>query len=248
MPGYARRVIVVIGDPILHPFDGHAPALAGGPAAAIARTCVLAGATVQLAGKVGDDPAGDEVLLSLNRDGIGHVALLRNAGVSTAIGRPAGDGSEAEGVAAVISPDDAWTLDPEESGDDSPDLSDTEEALASAWPTAPSALAPEDLDLALRYLIAFDVLVVAEPLDAATLTVAAEAAAFSGAHLVIVGRAAVPSASGDAVTVLEPPAADPDGDFAAVVARYAVALDGGTPSAAAFKSALGDSAWESAAP
>ena len=80
VPGYARRVIVVIGDPILHPFDGHAPALAGGPAAAIARACVLAGATVQLAGKVGDDPAGDEVLLSLNRDGIGHVALLRNAG------------------------------------------------------------------------------------------------------------------------------------------------------------------------
>ena len=60
-----------------------------GPAAAIARACAAAGATVQLAGKVGDDPPGDEILLSLTRHGIGHVALLRDAGTVTPVGAPA---------------------------------------------------------------------------------------------------------------------------------------------------------------
>ena len=173
--------------------------------------------------------------MSLNRDGIGHVALLRDAGVSTAIGRPAGDGPETGPDRWDASVDAAWTLDTDVD-------SASQRGACGRWPAHRGVaddtvrLAPEDLDLALRYLISFDVLVVAEPLSAATLAVAAESAAFSGAHLVIVGRAAVPPASGDAVTVLEPPAADPDGDFAAVVARYAVALDAGTlPAAAAFR-------------
>ena len=239
---YARPVIVVVGDPMLHPFDGHAPAVAGGPAAAIARACVLAGATVQLAGRIGDDPAGDEILLSLTRDGIGHVALLRNAGLSTAIGSAAADTP-----VSAVSADDAWTREASDVSDDGAQPAEEVDPPVVAWPSAPSSLPAEDLDLALRYLVTFSVLVVAEPLGAATLAVAAESAAFSGAHLVIVGRPLdVPAAAAETVTVLEPPLTDPDGEFAAVVARYAVALDGGTQPAEAFRSALGSSGWEPA--
>ena len=250
MPGYARRVIVVVGDPILQPFDGHAPAVAGGPAAAIARACALAGAVVQLAGRVGDDPAGDEVLLSLTRDGVGHVALLRVAGLSTGIGRPMARPDDDPARPNDL-PGDTWALQLDEAADRRTgpvDLAEPGDGPAAAWPTTVSALAPQDLDLALRYLIAFGVLVVAEPVAGATLAVATESAAYSGAHLVIVGSGAeMPTAPADAVTVLEPPSADPDGDFAAVVARYAVALDGGAPPDRAFRAALGDSGWESAA-
>jgi len=235
-------VIVVIGDPDLRPSLGDVSAVAGGPAAAIARACVMAGSTVQLAGKIGDDPAGDEILLFLNRDGIGHVALLRDAGHPTRIAPP--------GSAAATGPDQddasveaAWSLDTEA---DQADPAASAGGAASAEPTS-SALAPEDLDLALRYLVTFAVLVVAEPLGAATLAVAAEAAAFSGAHLVIVGQPAeVPRVPADGITILEPPPVDPDGDFAGLVARYAVSLDGGSPAAAAFRAALGDTGWEPA--
>ena len=180
MPGYARRVIVVVGDPILQPFDGQAPAVAGGPAAAIARACALTGADVQLAGRVGDDPAGDEVLLALTRDGVGHVALLRVAGLATSIGRPiALPGGDPAGDGDL--PGDTWALELEELADGHvgpDDLSGLGDGPAVAWPSTVSALAPQDLDLALRYLIAFGVLVVAEPVAEATLAVATESAAY----------------------------------------------------------------------
>ena len=202
----------------------------------------MAGSTVQLAGKIGDDPAGDEILLSLNRDGIGHVALLRDAGHPTRIA-PQMDAPDTGPDRDDSSVDAAWALDTEA---DQADPAASAGGAASAEP-ARSALAPEDLDLALRYLVTFAVLVVAEPLEAATLTVAAEAAAFSGAHLVIVGQPAeVPRVPADGITILEPPPVDPDGDFAGLVARYAVSLDGGSPAAAAFRAALGDTGWEPA--
>ena len=238
-------MIVVIGDPDLRLSPGDASASAGGPAAAIARACVGAGATVQVTGKIGDDPAGDEILLSLNRDGIGHVALLRDAGHPTRIAP--------RGIAPATGPDQddgsvdaAWALATEADPAAPADLGVAGLGADQAR-SARSALDPEDLDLALRYLVTFAVLVVAEPLEAATLTVAAEAAAFSGAHLVIVGRPAeVPQVPADGITILEPPLVDPDGDFAGLVARYAVALDGGSPAAAAFRAALGDTGWEPA--
>ena len=56
-----------------------------------------------------------------------------------------------------------------------------EPVAARERPPAPvSVLAPEDLDLALRYLSSFAVLVVAQPLAPATLAVAVESAAYSG--------------------------------------------------------------------
>lgn len=245
-PRYPRGVIVVIGDPILRPAGVGAPSQAGGPASAIARACAEAGATVQIAGKVGDDPAGDEILLTLTRDGIGHVALLRDAGTVTQVGAPAASTITADEV-------DAGSLaDARADADREPDpmTTDGDEQRASA-PT--SALAPEDLDLALRYLTSFAVLIVAQPLHASTLAVAVESAAYSGAHLILIDAteaetAAVASVPVDDITALLSPADDAEGQFAGLVGRYAAALDGGAAPAAAFRTALGTAGWEPATP
>jgi sugar/nucleoside kinase (ribokinase family) len=235
-------VIVVIGDPSLRPAGATATAEPDGPAAAIARACAQAGATVQLAGKVGDDPPGDEILLGLTRHGIGHVALLRDPGTVTSVGTP---------VAASIADEDV-------APDERPETDAESEPVAASAdrgrPPAPaSVLAPEDLDLALRYLSSFTVLIVAQPLQPATLAVAVESAAYSGAHLILIDAteaetATVSNVPVDDITALESPAGDPDGDFAGLVGRYAAALDGGTPAAAAFRAALGTAGWESATP
>ena len=121
-------------------------------------------------------------------------------------------------------------------------------------PAAPtSVLAPEDLDLALRYLSSFTVLIVAQPLQPATLAVAVDSAAYSGAHLILIDATEAETAATsrvpvDDITALESPAHDPDGDFAGLVGRYAAALDGGAPAAAAFRTALGAAGWEAATP
>lgn len=234
-------MIVVVGDPSLRPAGATATAEPDGPAASIARACALAGATVQLAGKVGDDPPGDEILLGLTRDGIGHVALLRDVGTTTTIGQPAAAPIPDEDVA----PDDLLDTDAESEPSPAPDR--------SRPPMPVSVLAPEDLDLALRYLSSFSVLIVAQPLQPSTLAVAIESAAYSGAHLILIDAteaetAAVSNVPVDDITALESPAGDPDGDFAGLVGRYAAALDGGAPAAAAFRTALGTAGWESATP
>jgi len=118
-------------------------------------------------------------------------------------------------------------------------------------PAPTSALAPEDLDLALRYLTSFAVLIVAQPLSPATLAVAVESAAYSGAHLILIDAteaetAAVATVPVDDITALLSPADDTEGQFAGLVGRYAAALDGGTAPAAAFRSALGTAGWEPA--
>ncbi len=246
-PGYARPVIVVVGDPILRPAGVGAPSHAGGSAAAVARACTAAGATVQLAGKVGDDPAGDEILLTLTRDGIGHVALLRDAGTITVVGPAAVSAGAVDDDAA--DPTDGATFDATGPGvDPGPDAVDDVGA-----PAPVSALAPEDLDLALRYLTSFAVLIVAQPLSAATLAVAVESAAYSGAHLILIDAteaetAALAGVPVDDITSLLSPADDPEGQFAGLVGRYAAGLDGGAAPAAAFRAALGSAGWEPTAP
>jgi hypothetical protein len=234
-------VIVVVGDPSLRLAGESATAEPDGPAAAIARACARAGATVQLAGKVGDDPPGDEILLALTRDGIGHVALLRDAGTMTTVEQSAPP-SVAEDVVASEDAPDAEPGPTVDAVDDPP-----------RPPAAVSVLAPEDLDLALRYLSSFSVLIVAQPLQPATLAVAIDSAAYSGAHLILIDAteaetAATSKVPVDDITALESPAGDPDGDFAGLVGLYAAALDGGAPAAAAFRTALGAAGWESAVP
>lgn len=182
------------------------PGAADGRAVSIARAATAAGASVQLVGKVGDDPEGDQLLADLARAGIGHVAVLRDAAARTPV--------------VALLPDDAET-------DDQP-----------LPPPEGLGLDAADVELALRYLTDFRVVVVADPLSTDARRSVAEAASFAGAHLVVVADS---SSSGDdlpdGATILQgPTTADADG-FARLLGAYAAAVDRGTAPGAAFDEA-----------
>ena len=110
--------------------------------------------------------------------------------------------------------------------------------IRSAAPTIEAA----DLDLALRYLPDVRAIVLVAP-DASLLVVAVAAAGWSGGALVVVGpidagATAVIEAAGTRPIVLEPPARDPDGAFAGLVAALAVRLDAGEDPGAAWRSTV----------
>jgi len=104
-----------------------------------------------------------------------------------------------------------------------------------------------DLDLGLRYLAECQVLVVAEPLPADVVTIAADAAAYHGAALVVLadGASEPPQLPND-TTVLQIPG-DDEGAFTDLVGRYAAKLDEARLPAAAWREATEESAWEKAA-
>ena len=79
------RTVVIIGSPAAEsdPRGGHQ---AVGLAARVAHGLVQGGDHVELIGRVGADVAGDETILALSRDGIGHVAVLRDPSLATPIG------------------------------------------------------------------------------------------------------------------------------------------------------------------
>jgi len=109
---------------------------------------------------------------------------------------------------------------------------------------------PADLDLALRYLPEIRAIVLVAP-PPTLLATAASAAGFTAATLVVVGP--VDALALDAIAtpgpiVLDPPAHDPDGAFAGLVAALAVRLDAGDPPAAAWATTLAALAVESPAP
>ena len=137
---YAGAVIVVIGQPVLTRVDGNP--VATGSAARIALTAADRGAAVQLIGKVGDDPDGEALVLALAQGHVGHVALLRDPAHRT-----------------PVQVDDAATIDEE--------LTEPGEILApeAARPGGDRADRPAldagDVDLGLRYLTEFRVVVVA---------------------------------------------------------------------------------------
>lgn len=183
---------------------------AAGTAAALARVAAAAGAEVQVVGRIGEDELGEGVILALARAGVGHVAILRDPGRPTAEAHPTAD---------------------EEDADDPSD--DTR-------PPTGLSLDAADLELALRYLPDYRVVVVADDLDEPALATAIGAARWAGAQLiVIVAPGTRPTGLPPEATVLEAPAHDPDGAFAAVVGAYAAALDGGVGPAEAFASASG---------
>lgn len=230
-------MLAVLGSPTYLP--GTAPAApdeAGGLAAGIARAAAGSGAHVQLVGKVGDDPAGDAVLIALARAGVGHLAVLRDAGRATPIAPLAVrtvDSADATPLAALLAAEDGIDAAPADGRD-----------VASA-PVDGLALEPADISLGLRYVREFRVLVAADPLDEASAAVVAEAATFADATLIAVARAGqpIPAALGSAI-VLEAPPADPDGAFAAVVGRFAAAVDRGVAAAEAFRAATTEGGWE----
>jgi hypothetical protein len=202
------RVIVVIGTLAGRP-------VAGGwqPAGTTALTAIRAaeaGSVVQVVGRIGDDEVGDAVLVALARSGVGHVAVLRDPSRAT----PVLGGTVLE--EDVEPPPDVRPPSP-------PPDSGPVPALDAA-----------DVELALRYVPDFRCLVLAEPLDDGVVTVAADAARYSSAELVVVARGTWPAGVPAGALVLEPPDADPEGAFSGLLGNVAAAVDGGAAPAVAL--------------
>ncbi|HYU50922.1 MAG TPA: PfkB family carbohydrate kinase [Candidatus Limnocylindria bacterium] len=234
-------MIAVVGQPAYRQASDTMPGGATGPAVGVARAAVAAGASAQIIGKVGADHTGDVLLLDLARAGIGHAAVLRDPGRPTSAAPSQTDAETDE------DPDEGPILDPSLEEHD-------EDPQARAKPADSRArltLDPADVELGLRYLTGYRVVVAAEPLAEATLAVVAEAAAYAGAHLVVVmapGSVRPMLDPSIAVTLLEAPPDDPDEQFASLVGRYAAALDAGVAADEAFRAALSPSGWEPVPP
>jgi hypothetical protein len=226
-------VIVVVGSPIGRIADGLV--LAAGTAARVALAAAAAGRSVQLVGKTGDDPTADAVVLDLARGGVGHVALLRDPARGTPLEPPPVDGSvDADAVGSNDPADDPIVTDPR-SG-----------RVVGDGPLLDGA----DVDLGLRYLTEFAVVVLAEPADPDTLAIVADAARWGEARMVVVVGAGegTPDGLPDDVVVLEAPDADPDGVFATLVGNFAAALDEGVEPGEAFRVSIASDGWTGAQP
>jgi sugar/nucleoside kinase (ribokinase family) len=214
-------MIVVVGLPAYADSpDGEK--CAGGLAVEVAAAAQRRGAAVELVGKVGNDGAGDAVVVALGRLGIGHAALLRDPILPTPV------------LAPVPVDDDAAELDA-----DVP-----EGRLLPEDPAARPVLEAADVDLALKFLPQSLVVVLTGPLPESAVSAAVEGAAFAGARLVVlVSGGAVPPVVPAEATVLEAPASD-DGSFGRMVGIFAGALDAGVDPVGAFREAVAASGWE----
>jgi sugar/nucleoside kinase (ribokinase family) len=196
-------MIVVVGNPI-----GRATELGGGvegPAARAAIAAARGGGDVQLVGKTGEDPLGDAVLMALTSAGVGHVAMLRDPERATPLA-----------VLDERGQTTASMLD----GDDEPRV-----AITPADPRDWPALDAADVELALSYLPDQRVIVVADPQSDAVVAAIGDAAEYAGARLVVVVSASSQRPAG--ALVVEAPADDRDGMFAALLGELAVLLDRG---------------------
>jgi hypothetical protein len=220
-------MIVVIGQPVLTRVDGNP--VATGSAARIALTAADRGAAVQLIGKVGDDADGEALVLALGQGHVGHVALLRDPAHRTPVDVDAADAIEEE-------------------------LTETDEipapgaGRAGRDPAADPALDAGDVELGLRYLTEFRVVVVADELGETALRVAADAAGWNNGTLLAVVPYGRPEPAGmppDAI-VLGAPVDDVDGVFDRLVGQLAAAIDAGADPQAAFREAVAGAGWEPA--
>jgi sugar/nucleoside kinase (ribokinase family) len=210
-------VIVVIGPSTLA--GEGATATPDGLANHIAAAAVAAGASVELVAKIGDDPAGDALLVALARAGIGHVAVLRDA-VHATPRHAATDDIDVDIEAAI---------DAEADGDH-------DEAVTVVEIRDAPSLDAADVDLALRYITEYRVLVVVHA-EAAVVATAVAAADWAAAHLVVVGDPGQSVSDGLPAGSLALAAADEPDDVNALGARlgqYAAAVDGGADPAAAY--------------
>jgi len=226
-------VIVVIGPAALRT----TPAGVGeamGAAPEIAAAAAAGGSVVEIVTKIGEDGAGEELLLALGRSRVGHRAVLRDPGRPTALVRdPGAELEDADLVPALLVAAE-------------PAAGDARAGSSLDLGSVP-ALEPADLALALRYLRDYRVIVAIEPIAAGGADLIGEAAAFADASLVVVAVPGVEaSAAWAGATVLEAPVDDPDGAFAGLVGRYASALDRGVDPAEAFRAATAAGGWETA--
>lgn len=217
-------MIVVIGSPVATTRDG--VVVADGMTSRVALAAAGAGRSVQVVGKIGDDATADAVILDLTRGGVGHVALLRDPARATPLeAPPAHDGPlDVEGDEVVTSP------------------------AAPIAPGAGPALEAADVDLGLRYLTDFSVVVLAEPVEPDTVAIVAEAARWASARMILVLAidAPVPEALPADIVIFEAPDADPDGVFADLVGAFAGALDDGAEPEAAFRASIASDGWTGA--
>jgi hypothetical protein len=217
-------MIVVIGLPAyVDSPDGER--CAGGLAVEVASAAQRRGSMVELVGKVGNDGAGDAVVVALGRIGIGHAALLRDPILPTPV------------------------METSPGSDDEAEV-DAEGSTARLLPDSPAArpgLEAADVELALRFLPAANVVVVADAMSEATTAAGVEGAAFSAAKLVVLvpAGATAPTVPAEA-TVLEAPV-DDDGSFGRLVGAFAGALDAGVDPGSAFAEAVKAAGWEPAA-
>jgi hypothetical protein len=126
--------------------------------------------------------------------------------------------------------------------------SDDAETADDPLPPAPVdglAIDAADVELGLRYLTTFDVVVVAEPASLDLVGVVADAARWSEARMVLVVAAGATPPDGlpGDVIVFEAPDADPDGVFADLVGSFAAALDDGTDPGDAFRATVDADGW-----
>jgi len=215
-------MIVVIRSPVALRGVPAGSSVVGGLAGGIAMAAAGADRRVQLVGKVGDDEVGDALLIALAAAGVGHAAILRDAAHATPV-------------------------------DDVPPLAADDEPFPADDPDPPVAaglpLDPADVQLALRYLTDFRVLVLVPGLGQATVETAIDGAGFAGAHLIrLVGatEAADAAAEGDATstTLVAPDGAEPA--FARFVGSFASGLDAGREPRDAFDEATRGTNWERA--
>ncbi|HEY8437466.1 MAG TPA: hypothetical protein VIK65_02530 [Candidatus Limnocylindrales bacterium] len=199
-------------------------ASATGLPVSVARAAADAGAAVQLIGKVGEGPDGDAVLLDVAAAGIGHVAVLRDA-EAVPVADTSGDDGRTD-----VSIDQLSEIDEGDDGN-----------ASRRAPRSTPILEAADLELALRYLPEYSVVVVAEPLDADALRAVVAAAGWGGARLVVIGAG---DDLPDDATVLEAPDDDAESAFADAVGRYAAALDRGVEPREAFAAASTGAGWE----
>jgi hypothetical protein len=214
-------VIVVIGALGLRgTIDEPAP---DGLAPEIAASAVAAGARVELISKAGDDPAGDAVLIALARAGVGHVATLRDPARLTPV-RPGPSEPTDPADPAVDAAIDVATNDETPSSPRAPSSGDPEPTLDAA-----------DVELALRYLTDFEVLVAVHA-SPDLLAEAITAAGWAGARLIVVVAEETdvpPGMPSDALVVAA--ATDDAEGVGARIGRYAAALSRGDDAAAAYR-------------
>ncbi len=207
-------MIVVIGE---IGASGAGPGMApSGLAAGIALAAAAAEARVEIVARLGDDAAGDAVLLALAAAGVGHVATLRDAAHATRLVEP---------PAEPIDPD----------GLDGDDVGEAPGADARIAPTLDAA----DVGLALRYLDDYRVIVLVHPADDGVVSEVVAATGWATAHLVVVSEPTAPAPSdlpADALLLAAP--GDAEG-IAGILGRYAAAVDGGDASATAFRAIVG---------
>ena len=224
-------MIVVVGSLAWRAAEPSGPV---GRACAIALAAVARGATVEVIGRAGDDPAGDALLLALSRAGVGHAAVLRDPSRPTPIVAPAAEADDAASPFAEAAAGGTA-------------------GGASAAPQAPR-LEAADVMLAMRYLDPTGVLVVTDGVPLDVVAAAVDEGRFAGTRLVILlspgtrpGGAVPAGVPADATVLAAPDESDAEpGAFESLVGAYAAALDRGVAPEAAFASAAG-AGWEALA-